>query len=248
MRNSLNKTVNFPQDLNEKFQELESKMFEVEKCFKEVNKREMDEVQRLMNDQSESESIPRSRLFEVGDGRKEMSGYPADGIKRWLGHHNPTVTEKRAYEDRIVGDGSGDTLVLPNKASSEVSCKTMIKTTEKSPVNLSNRHGNAKGIFTIPYQFNDEPHGSAKQYTFEETNKQTTDVDFLEKSKKLILTLIDKELKKIETKPNDCSQSNVNQEAKKLARDNDNKNLKIACINKIERELSALKKLESLEQ
>lgn len=233
--------------MNEKFQELESKMYEVEKCFKEANKREMDEVQRLMDSKSETEgarNIPRSRLFEVDDNRKAKNTYPADGIKGWLGNHNSTVIEKKAFENRTARDGSGDSPQLPNKASSDDSCRTTIKTIEKSPVYLLNRNG-AKGIFTLK-QFDDKHKEPSKHYDLQENNKPT-DVDFLEKSKRLILTLIDNELKKIETKSNHFSQSNVNQATKTLDREK-NKNLKIECINNIERELNALKKLESLEQ
>lgn len=228
------------QDLNEKFQELECKMFEVEKCFKEANKREMKEVHDDNKSTLESvHNIHRPRLFEVTESRKETSVYPSDGINGWLGNHKSTSAEKKAFENRITKNGGGDEpSQLTNGATSADSCKTLM---EKSPVHLF-RHG-AKGIFTLD-QSHVEQHESPKNYIFgEENSKPTADVDFLEKSKKLILTLIDKELKKIETRPN---QFNSTTKESDNSRDQ-NKNLKIECITNIERELQTLKKLESLE-
>lgn len=220
-------------------------MFEVEKCFKEANKREMhemQEVQRLMennNIQFQTEcrpNIARShRLFDVGEGRNDTIA--TEGIKEWCENQNSNRTEKNAFENRIAKDGSGDTPhLLSNERSSQNSCKTMIKKSiDKPSVHPLSRQG-AKGLFTMD------------QIDVEE-NTNSTDVYFLEKSKKLILTLIDKELRKIVTKPKQYLPTNLKQTTNKLNFPLDsNKNLKIECIHNIEKELKTLKELELLEQ
>lgn len=223
-------------------------MFEVEECFKEANKREMNEVQRMMDRNSISTSnhmLRSSRLFEVADNKKQNACPP--GFKQWLGNDNFIAKEKNAFENRM--DGGGDAPPLPNEASFQDSCKTIIKSMEKSPVHLSNAHC-PKYSFTIPKVDGEQQNQLSKHLNFDESNK-STEVDFLERSKKLILTLIDKELKRIEAESNDHLQSKLNQATRQFdkPRDNNNtKNLKIECIQNIERELNALKKLESFEQ
>lgn len=213
-------------------------MFEVEKCFKEANKREMDEVDRLLeNDdiKSPSESVynvTRPRLFDlgIGEGRKEMAS-ASNGIQGWCKNQN--LKEKHSFENRFARDGCGDAPQLLTERFSKNSCQTMIKSIEKPPVHVLHRH-DAKGCFTMNH------------FDVEE-NSNATDVDFLEKSKKLILTLIDKELKKIETKPKHFLPSNETTKKSNNPRDS-NKILKIECIHNIERELKTLKELELLEQ
>lgn len=234
--------------MNEKFQELECKMFEVEQCFKEANRRDVHEVQRKDYNDSRcpsgsvhnTDKVSAAYRFRVAESRKTTDEYTSDGIitNGWVGiNHKSTGTEETKLENQIAKDGSGDA-VQTSKASSQDSCKTMVESPDKSRPHLLNRQC-AKGIFTmnrIDNRIVNEPkHESSKPLIFEENNK-SIEVDLLEKSKKLILDLIDKELKKLENKAN---------EVDKIA--NNHKNLKIECIQNIEKELKTLAKLESLE-
>lgn len=213
-------------------------MFEVEKCFKEANKMDMDEAKLAAITETKypvgnSKNVQQSRLYEVSESRKETTTYPSNVIKDWFGDHRSTI-ERKQQQNRVIRDGSGDTPQVQNGGWSDDSCKTLTKTLENPPPHLSNRHG-VKSIFTVNHF--DEVHQHF-------SNNPSTDVDFLEKSKKLILTLIDKELKKMETDPNQFVP--ISQPTAATTTDA-KRNLKIECILNIERELNTLKKLESLE-
>lgn len=245
----------FRQDLNEKFQELETKMIEVEKCFKEANQRDLNEPPRASesNDfKASPETVPivqQSRLYGMSECRKETNEFPSDGIKAWFVPHRSTVTEKNQFQSRIVRDGSGDG-PQPNEMFSDDSFETLIKSTEK-PVQLPNRQA-AKGIFTIHRFDSRQEHGTSKNYTCKDSSTSGDDVDFLEKSKKLILTLIDKELNRIETNQKHYSPPTnaTNPLVTKLDNLQDAKrsSLKMECISNIEKELETLKKLELSDQ
>ncbi|KAG4068757.1 hypothetical protein HA402_002448 [Bradysia odoriphaga] len=235
------------QELNEKFQELETKMFEVEKCFKEANKLDMDDAKpTAINDtkspMENAKNIQRTRLYEISESRQETTVYPSDGVKGWFGDHHSTTMDGKKPQNRVIRDGSGDVPQIQNEGWSDDSCKTLTKSATE---HFSNRHC-TKGIFTVN-NF-DEMHQrySSNNCMFEASNP-STDIDFLEKSKKLILNLIDKELKKIETKPNQFLPTNQQTATTADESLDAQRNLKIKCINNIERELKTLKKLESLE-
>lgn len=224
-------------------------MFEVEKCFKEANRLEVDETKLTTINETKSpletaKNIQRSRLYEISESRKEAAVYPSDGIKDWFGDHHSILTDRKQPPIRVVRDGSGDAPQIQTEAWSDDSCKTLKKLLEKPTDHLSNRHC-TKGIFTVNH-FDDVVHQrySTNNCIFEPS--QST-IHFLEKSKKLILTLIDKELQKIESKPNQFIPTNQ-QPATTTDNVDAKRNLKIECINNIERELKMLKKLESLEQ
>lgn len=224
-------------------------MFEVERCFREANKLEIDETKLAAITETKyplenSKNIQRSRLYEISESRKETTVYPSDGLRDWFGDHHSTTMEKKKPQNRVLRDGSGDAPQIQSEGWSNDSCKTFTKSLDKPSAHLSNKHG-PKSVFTVNHF--DEVHQSFSNNMFE-ANNQSKDVDFLEKSKRLILTLIDKELKKIETKPNQFLPTD-----QQTVRATDNssevkRNLKIECINNIERELNTLKKLESLEQ
>ncbi|XP_037028616.1 uncharacterized protein LOC119068880 [Bradysia coprophila] len=241
-------TCNHFQELNEKFQELETKMYEVEKCFKEANKLETDKakltaITDTRSPMENANNIQRSRLYDISESRKETATYPSDGVKDWFGDHHSTIMDRKQPQSRVIRDGSGDVPQMQNEGWSDDSCKTLTKSTGE---HLSNRHC-TKGIFTVHHFDEMRQRYSSNNCMFEASN-QSTDIDFLEKSKKLILTLIDKELKKIETKPKQFRPTN--QQTATTADEclDAQRNLKIDCINNIERELKTLKKLESLEQ